>query len=1169
MASRHFISFGGRRSRVTVGEGGDRSNPFPLDLRNGSISLGGVSIPSWANLTENRRRASCSAWVVALLTGMLANLPGAESPLLSPLNFRRLTAQDGLPGAQVLCIHQDRRGFMWFGTADGLAQYDGRKYRIFRHAREDPDSIADNVVWDIAEDGTNNLWLATDGGLDRWDRQTERFSHRRSRPGVADSLSNDYVRKLARDPDGTLWLATLGGGLNHYDPRTGVVEVFLHQTAGTTEPTGTWIRCLHRDQQGKIWIGTEANGLDQFDPVTRDFRRYVHDPKNPASLSNDHITGMDEDREGGLWVSTEWGLSRLNPGRTGFERLLFEQTGPDIIMPPRVETVKVDARGLVWAGTINGGLLRYDPATRELRYYRHATYDVFSPVSDHVSALCEDRGGSLWVGHYPSGVSYADHGQPFRVIRSIPGDPATLSDHTVMSFLEGPGDELWVGTDGGGLNRLDRRTGRGTVFRHEPENPSTLGANEVLALFRDSQERFWVGTWNGGLDLFNPVSGVARHYRHDPKDAKSLSNLHVWRIVEDQRHQLWIATIGGGINRYVPAEDGFAHYRHDPGNPRSLNHDNVWSLLVSRNGGLWAGTRGGLARWEPATETWRRFVNHPDQPDSLSHNFVVDLLEDRTGAIWVATYGGGLNRLDPATGKFECLQAKDGLPSDLVSGMIEDDDGGLWVATNNGLARFDPRPRRFQTYDESNGLQGRHFSRNARLRLRTGELVFGGAQGMSIFNPRAVEPNTNRPPVVLTEFAVFNEPMRPGAAHSPLRQSITETRVLEIPASYQVISFEFAALDYRSPEKNQYAYRLHGFDTDWRKAGPERRATYTNLDPGRYRLQVKASNDEGLWNEAGTSLELIVVPPWWRTWTFRIGAFLGFVTALIATVWTVSHTRLKAQLREAEQQRLLAEERKRTQEERLELERKMREVQKLESLGVLAGGVAHDFNNLLTAILGNTSLALDELPAGHPIRAWLEEIQKSSHRAADLCRQMLAYAGRGRFTLETIQLNMLVEEMANLVKTSISKQAILQLRLAKDLPALRGDAGQIRQVLTNLIINAAESLGAGEGLVTVATGAARCSPEALRQSCLEYECAEGCYVWLEVADNGSGMDEETRRRMFEPFFTTKFMGRGLGLSAVLGIVRGHRGSITVRSAPGQGSTFRVYFPAAEPGGGAA
>lgn len=852
------------------------------------------------------------AAVLALLCAVLpAWLRGATHALGSEARFTRLLPETGLPAADVQRIIQDNRGFIWIATLDGLARFDGLHWRVFRNNPSDPRSLRDSRVLDIAEDSQGDLWIATERGLDQWQRSAERFVHHWPDTGIVAEGEAITVRQVLANPDGTLWLGVLSRGLGRFDPRIRKAE-FLSIPPPASNPDEilrTW--ALSRDRQGRIWIADFGTGLIEYDPATGVFRRFQHDPNDPRSLCHDQAQTIAEDREGFLWIGTGHGLCRLDPERRFFSSFLDNTNAPRIVQEGSIEALIVDRGGRVWIGTDGGGVIQYQPQTGRFEQFIKSETDAFSIVSDVVRSLREDRDGDIWVGHFPAGISHWNALQTnFCFIRRLFGQTNTLAGRSVLSLIEDPNEVLWVGTDGGGLCRFDPSSGLWTSYQHDSKEPGSLSANPVLSLHLDRAGRLWAGTWSGGLNRLLPGEKRFRHYLPETNRTDSLSQPHVWRMTEDHQGGLWIATMGGGINRYIPETDGFEHFRANAADPNSLNHDIVWSLCVASDGTLWAGTHGGLARFQAESRSWKQFRHEPGRLGSLSDNGVVDIVEGRDGILWLATLAG-LNRFDPRTEICSAIGESDGLPGSLVMSMLEDDAGRLWVATTKGLCRLDLGTRKIRVFDASDGLPSIQFNRGTRLRRRSGEFLFGGVEGIVGFDPGRLSSSTAPPPVVLTRFDVFNEPQHPDTLGSPLSDSITETRRIEIPSRMSVVSFEFAALGFRAPERTRYQYQLEGFDTDWRPAGPERRATYTNLDPGRYRFRVCAACSEGIWSESGEGLALVVRPAWWQNWWVRGATALGLIAGLLAAGWIMASRRAHARLQQAERERAQALERAR------------------------------------------------------------------------------------------------------------------------------------------------------------------------------------------------------------------------------------------------------------------
>jgi signal transduction histidine kinase/ligand-binding sensor domain-containing protein len=901
--------------------------------------------------------------------------------------------------------------------------------------------------------------------------------------------------------------------------------------------------------------------LNRLDPATRHISSYVHDPADPRSLSHNRVSAITEDRDGNLWVGTDGGLCRLDPARRTLERIHLDPASPDELPNQTVTALLVDDDGSIWFGTDGGGFCRYDPASRRFAWHRHSKYADNTLAADAVRTVFQDRSGDIWAGHFPSGISHMDRlAAAFQVFTSMPGETNTLSDDNVLSFLEDPSGDLWVGTDNGGLNHWSAATGRWRSYGHLPRDPGSLGGKAATDILRDHDGRLWVGTWDGGLNRFEPQTDTFRHYLPQPGQSHSLSDVHIWQMVEDHAHRLWIATIGGGLERYDPATDGFVHHRHDPANPRSLNDDIASALLVARDGTLWVGTPKGVARWNPATQDWDRFLCQSGHSGTLSNYWIFDLLEDRAGLIWATSEGGGLHRLDPRTGQCTHFRTADGLASDVLRGVLEDADGALWIGSNQGLMRFDPRTRHVRTFDETNGLPGRQLNPHARLRLASGDLLFGTTRGFIRFDPRALPLDTRPPPVVFTSFEVFNETMAPAVPGSPLGRSITETPRLEIPARLSVLSFQFAALSFRSPARCQYRFKLEGFDDEWRKSGTEHRATFTNLDPGRYRLRVQAANSDGVWNEAGASLELVVVPPWWRTGWFMSAATLLVLGGAAAVGGAVSAQRE----RETRQQHELATERERTQEreqaaealrvlnqdlEHRVADRTAQLVSAIKELEAFSYSVSHDLRTPLRSIDGFSRVLLedyaDKLDADG--KDSLQRIRAGSQRMGQLIDDLLtlSHVSRDEMRRGPVDLSALARTVAAELREAAPGQR-MEFIIAPDLVAT-GDARLLQVLLENLLGNACKFSG--------------------RRPVARIEFGrtthQGAPAYF-VRDNGAGFDRAHAQKLFGAFqrFHTmdEFPGTGIGLATVQRIIHRHGGHVEAESQPDHGATFYFTLP---------
>lgn len=850
---------------------------------------------------------------------------------------------------------QDSKGFMWFGTTDGLNKYDGYTFTVYEHDPANPNSLSNNAVYAIAEDRSGTLWIGTwGGGLNRFDRETERWRHYQHDPSDAHSLSNSYVFSMLQDQSGVLWVGTWRGGLNRFDPET---EQFTRHQYDPHDPhslSSNNVLSIYEDQSGVLWIGTGGGGLNRFDRETERFARYQHDPTNPHSLSNDDVLSIYEDQAGVLWVGTAGGGLNEFDRKTGrWRHYQHAPSDPRSLTDNIVWPIYEDQTGALWVGTYSGGLERFDGEARQFTHYQHDPGDPHSLSSNRVRAIYEDQSGVLWMGTDGGGLSKAYLGKrDFVHYQHDPGDPNSLSSNDVFSIYEDRSGVLWIGTYGGGLSEFDREHGRWHHYQHDPHDPNSLSHDVVFSVLEDRSGVLWIGTGGGGLNRLDRETGRFTRFQHDPADPGSLSHDVVFSVYEDQAGLLWVGTFGGGLNRLDRETETFTRYQHDPADPNSLSDDRVLSVYQDRAGMLWIATADGLDSFDPQAERFAHYRHDPDDPSNLSDNYVLSLCEDQAGALWVGTNGGGLDRFDREKKTFTHYGEEQGLPDTVVGqegrhltklplylgefssgpqyagvarseldfispqhglpiyGILEDEQGFLWVSTDRGLSRFDPRTETFRNYDVSDGLQGNEFYEGACHKSSRGELFFGGVNGFSAFYPERIEDNAYVPPIVLTALQQSGEDI-------DLDQAVEDAQHATLAWPNNFFEFEFAALSYAQPEKNQYAYMLEGLDKHWNYTGSRRFGRYTNLAGGVYTLRMKGSNNDGVWNEAGTSLTITVVPPFWATWWFRGIVIVALVGGVIGGYRLRVQT-IEARSRELED--LVAERTREIEQRRQQLE---------------------------------------------------------------------------------------------------------------------------------------------------------------------------------------------------------------------------------------------------------
>jgi ligand-binding sensor domain-containing protein/serine phosphatase RsbU (regulator of sigma subunit) len=820
---------------------------------------------------------------------------------------------------------QDRRGFVWIGTQSGLNKYDGIAFTIYQSNPQDPNSLSSDNIQTILEDSYGDLWIGTiGGGVNHFDPTTETFTRYQTDPTDPTSLSYDTVSALGEDRAGTVWVGTLGGGLNRFDPASGTFVRYQHDPADPTSLSHNDVRSLHVDHEGTVWAGTTEGGLNRFDPASGTFVRYQHDPADPHSLSHNHVISLYETHDHTLWVGTNDGmLHRFDRQREAFVRYT-RQSETERSPPQRsaIRDIYEDSRGNLWLGTGGDGVSCFDREQETFYQYRHSINDPHSLSNDFIWSIHETDDGVVWFGTIGGISTLNPRGKKFDHYYHQEHNPHGLSHNQVTSFSEDYQGYVWVGTYGGGLNRFDREQERFIHYRHDPADPASISHDNIAVIYEDSQQTLWVGTYGGGLNRFDREQERFIRYRHDPADPRSLSDDMAISLHEDHTGALWVGTRKGGINRFDRTSETFTAYREDPMDPTSLSRDSVWSVYEDSSGTLWVTTwQGGLNRFDRASETFEHYMHEPNDPHSLSDNNVYSIYEDAQQQLWVCTYEG-LNRFDRASETFIRYTRQDGLISDVVYGALEDEEGNLWLSTIGGLSRFDPRTETFRNYDVRDGLQGNEFLLGSFYKNQQGELFFGGNNGFNVFHPSHLENNTYVPPVYLTDFLLFNKSVSIGG-DSPLEQHISETTDLTLSHLDSVFTFEFAALNFIHPEKNQYRYKLEGFDQDWTTVDSSRNlATYTNLDAGQYVFRVQGSNNDGVWNNEGASLRITITPPWWQTWwALTLGGVMvaGMVVGGVWSYLSMQQRKLVQRHQELEHQQVLKEQRQKLEQMQREL----------------------------------------------------------------------------------------------------------------------------------------------------------------------------------------------------------------------------------------------------------
>jgi PAS domain S-box-containing protein len=837
-----------------------------------------------------KRLAWCGA--VPLLVALALCRPVDASAAEPPARFKRLGVEEGLSSNWILAILRDHRGFLWVGTQDGLNRYDGRQFVTYRHSPSDPDSIPFAVAGVLFEDSRGRLWVGSrwaSEGMALYDRDRDRFVSFPPHKGSG-GLSDPRVNAIVEAPDGGLWVGT-PKGVDLVDYDRGTFEAFAFDPLAEDKGPPRQTTALLSDRQGALWVGT-TEGLYVLD---RARKRCVpwrgSGGSGTPGLGDGRIEALLEDEAGTIWVGTMTsGLFEIDAEGQRTKQHAPRAGDPNSLSHVRVRSLALDGEGRLWVGTENGGLNALDRRTGRFDRYQPDPFTPGTLGSASIYALLADPQGVLWIGTYDNGLNYFSAlEQRFSLVTASKDG---LRDPRVSAFLEDRAGNLWIGTDGGGLCRVDARTGKYNYVAHEPETAATIASNSVLTLLEAEDGAIWMGGWGSGVARLDPRTGKVKRFRHQADDPTSLVSDDVWRVLKLQSGEMLVAT-QQGTDVFDAKSERFSRLsaRH-----AGVGERMTLALAEERDGDLWIGQSAQVQHVSHATGKVTSYAHGQSGPSHLDSGQVFVIFEDSRKNVWIGGEGG-LGCLEASRSAGSEPMLIEGLPHRVVTNVIEDSSGNIWVTTHRGLSKLegaarDPTHLTLVHFDVRDGLQGSEFSRGAALKARDGRLYFGGPRGFNAFLPKAIRLNTKPPPVVLTDLRVFNRSVLPGGAGSPLERSITETKALSISQDLFVITFEFAALNFVLPQKNHYAYRLEGLESEWNDAGERREATYTQLRRGNYLFRVRAANNDGVWNDAGISLALHVQPRWHEVTSTRLLlAILGVLLVFGIVGWRVRQVR--------------------------------------------------------------------------------------------------------------------------------------------------------------------------------------------------------------------------------------------------------------------------------------
>ncbi len=1056
-------------------------------------------------------------------------LASAAGPLLAAdIRFEQVELDDPVNQKalnNLVTIAQDRQGFIWFGGGEGLLRYDGMELKNYAGVGADTQNICGRFVQALLSDSRGDLWVGAEQALCRYDSARDEFV-----PFAPAALgAHNSVYALLEDKLGNLYVGDNGRLVRINRERTKVQE-FIVPEGVSTAAIATSIRALFEDSTGRIWVGTSDAGLAEFDAHAGQFHFFPHDTADATGTAGRRVDAIAEDAEGNLWLGQHtMGIDLLNPLTREFSHL----PALDSVGSNSVWTMLDDGAGHMWITTDGAGLLRYNLKQKTWVSYRHQQGNAQSLVSDKTVGLFADHEGNLWVTHFPSGISlyHRSSDKVSNYQQTVNPSLPQLNDSGVLSFLELPDKRIWVGTEKG-LNQFDPATG---LFSNLSAAglPQPMPEKPVTALVRDTLGNYWIGTWSDGVYRLD-VNGNLKHFTASNSPGSLNSNI-VWDILPGADGEIFLATQEGGLNRFDSKSETFSAQipQKDIAGISSLD---LYTLLRDRQQRLWVGGTNGLDRYDPASNTYVHFGRHDSGARNMPSLMVRNVFEDSRGRVWIGTLDAGvfiwLNDNEPLI----ALGLQQGLPDLVVTGITEDKTGNIWLGTYQGLARVDPDSLAISTFNTSHGIAALTINRGALLVTNSGEIYVGGVEGMSQFDPQRMTLDNADFPVRLTRVKIANRDVTPTENESPIAHSANLIDRLELTHRHSMFAFEFSALSYHFSSRNQYAYRLQGFDKDWNYINNKNSATYTNIPPGTYRFQVKAANSSGQWSNQHLDIVVRILPAPWKTWW----AYVLYGLLIVGVLYLIyRHQREKVALEKEKQ-----------------LNHALVRINAVKD--AFLANTSHELRTPLSGIVGLASALEEELqlPPGDA-RKKLDLIISSGRRLSHLINDILDYTKMAEANIELfkswVEIHSLVEKVFSIVKPLASNKNLQLINSTRLDERIWADANRLEQILLNLVSNSIKY--SDEGSVAVIS---QRSPDALQ---------------LIVQDTGIGIALEDMPKLFVPFSQLEASanrrsgGTGLGLTVTRYLIEQHGGEIHVESTLGKGSRFIVNFPlsAPEPG----
>ncbi len=1063
------------------------------------------------------------------------------------LRFHHITLEDGISNSHIFCITQDSKGFIWIGTQDGLNRYDGYTFKHYFSKPNDPTSINDNTVFSLFAESDTVIWVGTFMGLNKFNPTTGKFKTvTLGIYGTPKSVSP--IKHILKDDEGYLWLATTGQGIVRYNPSSGDYKEF---PAGRSRlrPELNRYYVLWQAPENKLWAGTDGAGVIILDQKTGSFTE-LKEPGNAQALhGNENVFFIYHESDKFVWIGTrERGLFRYNLETNEFRNFTHNPLISTTIGGNEVYAVLKDSYGNLWFGVNDGGLNLYHPETGEFERIVHEERNRYGLLNNKIRYLFEDNHQNIWILSFQKGFNIMHpHYSFFNYYDVSDNSLYKYESTTVLSILMDNKKNLWVGTDGGGLKYINRITNQVKTYLPD-KNVSTknsLPDKVVLSIMQDGEGNLWLGTFMGGLVKFNPGTNSWKVFQPNANHPGSISSIYITDILEDRKGDIWVATNGGGVNLLKKNATKFICFNeHSQDIGAAIVNDWVNCLYEDSKGRIWIGTYLGFTILDLDHNFVRHYQRSALNSDEISHNTIYSILEDSKGRMWIGTQNG-LNLFNESDNTFKIFTIDDGLPNNVINGIVEDTQGNLWISTNKGISRFNFEHLSFKNFYVEDGLQSNEFFRGSFYKGFNNEVFFGGINGLNSFFPSDLENNSDFPKVIITDLKIFNEDIPVGYKVNGkviLPKSISYLDTLILPYTQKSFSFEFSSLNFTSPEKIEYKYKMDGFDNGWKTVNSSYRfVTYTNLDPGQYQFLMKASNIDNQWGDNYSKLTVIIKPPVWNTLLAKIIytlliAFLLFITIRIITGRINEKTKYRMDILHREKADAINQ-------------AKLR----------FFTNISHEFRTPLTLILSPIEKIIKDKNLDEKSRSRLDIVIKNARRLLRLVNQLLDLR---KIDGEKMQLKVERGDIIKFIKSlvySFEEYALQKkISLVFECPLhefqLWFDPDKTDKIFFNLLSNAFKfTPERGQIVVKVS------------RVIVENDDTKNRYLQIEINDTGKGIPRDHLDKIFDRFFQVDenkntIQGSGLGLALTRSFVDIHHGIIKVDSIPGEGTSFKVLLP---------